>query len=93
MPTTRKRLTRGRTVITLDSLNIEDWLCFEGGWHPPETDFERGRSRWQTWAEFDSEYESLRREILAPENTWFKGKCEFAEARYWARKGENVAND
>lgn len=97
MPTTRRRSVRGRRVLTLDALNIPDILSFLSGWHPPETDFERGQSRWQTWEEFDEEYGLLRDEMLASEwaqSAQVRGRTIFAEERWQAqRKGEYVAND
>jgi len=87
------RVEKLRTRLRLDDLGFEEWLSFLVGWHPPETDFARERSRWQTWDQFDSEYRLLREEVLAHEwvqNDLARGKIIFAETRYQEQhqKGE-----
>ena len=74
-----------RTLLTLDALSLHDLLCFLAGWHPPTGEFERSRSRWETFDEFDSEYKAIRLEFLAQE--WARaGEMPFAEGRYQARQ-------
>ena len=71
-------------MVTLDALDVGDIMCFVAGWQPPSTDFDRKQSRWASWEEFDTEYESVRDDFLAEE--WAEpGKVAFAEARYQAR--------
>ena len=87
MPTTRHRRTRGRATLTLDDLGLEDLLAWLAGWHPPISGFDRERSRWQTWEQFDTEYGLLRDEFLAHEwtqNSLSRGERVFAEERYLA---------
>jgi len=65
---------------SLDALSLHDLLSFVAGWHPPTSAFERSRSRWATWEEFDSEYAAVREEFLAQE--WAQtDEVPFAEQR------------
>ena len=59
-----RRRVRRAAAITLDDLTIHDHLCLMSGWSPPKSEFDRGRSRWQTWAEFLHEFELLRTDLL-----------------------------
>jgi hypothetical protein len=69
---------------SLDVLSLHDLLCFMAGWHPPTNEFERSRSRWLTWTEYDIEYEAVRDELLASDEWAQAGTIPFAEARYRA---------
>ena len=83
------RQEKRRTRLTLDDLGFEELLCFLSGWHPPETEFGREQSRWETWAQFDGEYELLRDEVLAHEwaqKSLARGKAIFAEERFLAAR-------
>jgi len=72
-----------RTALTLDALSLHDILCFMAGWHPPTGEFERSRSRWETFEEFDNEYAAVREEFVAEE--WAQtDDVPFAEQRRWA---------
>jgi hypothetical protein len=91
MPTTRKRRSRGRAILTMDSIDIPDILSLLAGWRPPQNDIE-ARSRWSTWPEFFGEYELLRDEFLAFEwtvNMIERGEPIFAEEEYqcWLAAG------
>ncbi|GAG28140.1 unnamed protein product [marine sediment metagenome] len=77
------RKEKQRTRLTLDDLTIEEFLCFQVGWHPPETDFERRCVRWESFEEFDAAYELLRDQRHSP--LWF-GTPTFAEERYQAAR-------
>lgn len=93
MGTTRRRSVRGRKVITVKDIGIEEFMDWQVGWTPPPpgTTYDPRICRWATWAAFDADYASLRDQRDSP--LWF-GVPTFAEARYQAaRKGENVAND
>jgi len=82
----KRRNPKLRTAPTLDALSLHDLLCFLAGWHPPVGEFERSRSRWETFDEFDNEYQAVREEFLAQE--WAQaGEGHFAERRYLARYG------
>jgi len=93
----KKKLEKVRRKLTLDALPIPALLDFLVGWCPPRNEFERGRSRWQTWAEFDAEYLAVRDEFLQHEwvqNSIVRGQPVFAEERFLAKqRGEAVAID
>jgi len=87
------RTAKRRAELTLDDLPLSAILDFLTGWQPPTNDFERQRSRWQTWEEFDAEYLLIREELLGSE--WAaparrEGRAIFAEQRYQdaQQKGE-----
>lgn len=60
MPTTRRRSTRRRFILTLDTLDLADIHRLATGWRPGVLG-----SRWQTWEAFVSDYAELRDEFLA----------------------------
>jgi len=84
MPTTKWRLRRGRTLLTLDALSLPALLSLCVGWRPPTGGYDIGRGGpWATWAEFDADYEAVREEFL--ESSWADlpgGELPFAEKRY-----------
>ena len=92
----KKKLEKARRKLTLDDIDFPDLLSLLCGWHPPQNDIER-RSRWSTWAEFESEYAILRPEFLAHEWTVesiARGQPVFAEERFLAKqRGEAVDSD
>src|SRR5262245_56184006 len=59
------RRTIGARVRSLDDYDVTDILCFLSGWSPPTFPHERETSRWRTFAEFASDYESVRGELQA----------------------------
>jgi hypothetical protein len=91
MPTKRTRATRGRRVLRLASLDINDLLHFGCGWSPlgsrgepwadePE---EQARQRWSTWQAFLSDWELVRDEWAAQDQPFGPPRDEtFAEWLY-----------
>jgi len=81
MPTTRHRRSRGRTILTLDSLSLPAILSLVAGWRPPSEHDAGLDGPWQTWAEFDACYQAVRDEFL--NSDWANGPgVPFAERRY-----------
>ena len=90
MPTTRHRRTRGRTILTLDSLSLPAILSLVAGWRPPSEHDAGLDGPWQSWAEFDACYEAIRQEFL--DSDWASGAgVPFAEKRY--QGGVNLAHN
>jgi hypothetical protein len=57
------RQPKTRTVQLRD-FSMRERLCFLSAWSPPKNEFDRGHSRWQTWADFVRDYEAVRTELL-----------------------------
>lgn len=49
---TKRRLAMPPSDLPLSALTPFDALCFLSGWHPPITEHDRLRSRWQTWDQY-----------------------------------------
>jgi hypothetical protein len=68
--------------LSLASLSISEVLDFLWDWHPPVSEFERGRSRWRTWEEYLADYDEVRDELIANWGEWLEpGEAPFAERR------------
>jgi hypothetical protein len=61
----QRRVKLTHREVRWDDLDLSEWLNFQGGWRVPETDFERSRSRWQTWQEFLQCWALVREDGLA----------------------------
>lgn len=81
MPTKRTRRARGRSVLTLDRLDIADMLSFAAGWQPPRPGrpYEAERSRWTDYGEFLADYRAVRAEFLNSEFARGSTRSLFAE--------------
>ncbi|RIK36222.1 MAG: hypothetical protein DCC55_27990 [Chloroflexi bacterium] len=82
MPTKRTRRARGRRVLTLDALDLGDILDLMAGWRPPRSEFERSRSRWQTWKEYLGDWTAVRDQVPHDDMWWADGEPPFAEQVY-----------
>jgi hypothetical protein len=60
MPTKRRRIARGTTALTMRELSGRSKVCLAVAWDPSTT-----RTRWATWREYLSDYQSVRLEFLA----------------------------
>ena len=65
MPTKRTRTTRGRNILTLDSIDLHHHVQFASGWHPPGSEFQRERSRWTTYQEYLADWQQVRDACLS----------------------------
>jgi hypothetical protein len=76
--------TRQTAAQSFATFSIRDLVSFMAG--PPQTDFERSRSFWAIWEEFDETYRIVREEYLASASEFMApGRTPFAEARYLGR--------
>lgn len=91
MPTKRTRRTRGRTVLTLNSLDLPEQIDLMIGW----LEGRHTHQHWTTWQEYVAVYLQVREELLASE--WMRDKAEppFAEIVYqcWGEAGPPPGTD